>query len=64
MTTVSLDKRQLVEISPIYAASEGGSERSTKIARCVSRHPLQIGENGRQVRLSLAEPKFEWFSSA
>jgi hypothetical protein len=35
MTTVSLvsDKRQLVEISPIYAASEGGSERSTKIAQ-------------------------------
>ena len=26
MTTVSPDKRQLVEISPNYAASEGGSE--------------------------------------
>jgi hypothetical protein len=42
MTTVRLDKRQLVEISPICAASEGGSERSAKIARRVSRHPLQI----------------------
>ena len=44
MTTASLDEIQLVEISPVCDASGGGSgsERTMKIARCVSRYPLQI----------------------
>ena len=44
LVMVSLEERQLVEIQypQFCATSEGGSEKSTKIARYVSRHPLQI----------------------